>query len=174
MNNLLGGFLLRRIGFILLLSCFSLFASEWKASLQFQKNYGWLWDNGIGFAWSPESYGGKLRVGMIYVTSSLGSAFNSNNIEEHYYLVDGTWFFRPRTYFNPFSGLELGFYNYNNEQADFDFLPNKSLVCNLKTGFETYIPSLGFSLQTSIGFQIIRKASLMYPLYIRLGVHYDL
>ncbi len=130
-------------------------------------------ENGVALAYSPSNKrNDKLYFGFSYVTSRLGSAFNSNAIKQDNILVSAAWLLRKNHIIRPFGRLNTGFFHSNYGDKIFNDLPNSSLLFSPDLGisFETNKP-LKFS--TSFGYNLITGDGLsgpgtLFPAYYQL------
>lgn len=112
-------------------------------------------ENGFSVAISPQKKRhDKLYFGFSYVTSRLGSAFNSNAIKQDNLLLGAAWMLRRGHIVRPFGRLNAGFFNASYGNKVFDELPNSSPLLSPELGisFETRLP---LKISTSLGYNLI-------------------
>ena len=144
-----------------------------------QKTVNLYWENGFSIQYSNKDIKpDKLYFGFSYVTSRLGSAFNSNAIKQDYFLFNTSWYFRIQHIFRPVVKLNVGYFIADYEEAIFDVLPNSSMVLSPEAGVivNTKSPlkimlTMGYNAITGNGEQ---GAGTLYPLFFQTTVTWAL
>ena len=147
--------------------------------LRLQKTINLYNENGLSVQYShPTLCYDKLYFGLSYVTSRLGTAFNSNAIKQDNYILSGTWMFRPQHVVRPFARLNTGYFHADYEYAIFDDLDNNSMLLSPEGGvcFETHLPlkislSMGYNVITGNG---VNGAGTLFPLYLQTTLSWNL
>ena len=135
-------------------------------------------ENGFSLAWSPaKKRHDKLYLGFSYVTSRIGSAFNSNAIKQDNILVSAAWMLRRNRIIRPFGRLNTGLFNASYGSKLFDDLPSKSLLLSPDLGisFETNMP---LKISTSFGYNLVTGDGLsgpgtLFPAYYQLTISWN-
>ena len=135
-------------------------------------------ENGISFNYSSKKFKpDRLYFGFTYVTSRLGSAFNSHAVKQDNFLVSGAWYIRRKHIIRPFGRLNTGYFSADYGSKIFDVLPRKSLILSTDIGvcFEMNIP---LKISTSLGYNFITGDGLsgpgtLYPLFYQLTVSWN-
>ena len=149
------------------------------AGIRIQKSVNFYYENGVSFQYSNKNLKpDKLYFGFSYVSSRLGTAWNSNAIPQDNYLFSTAWYFRQQHVFRPLLRLNLGYFHASYGDEVFDELPNSSFLLSPEFGasFETKLP-LKFML--TFGYNLISGdgqsgAGTIYPLFIQTTVSWDI
>lgn len=144
-----------------------------------QKTVNLYWENGFSVQYSNRNVKpDNLYFGFSYVTSRLGSAFNSNAIKHDYFLFNTSWYFRKQHILRPLVRLNVGYFVADYEEAIFDVLPNTSLVISPEAGLivDTKSP---LKLMAAMGYNIItgngeQGAGTLYPLFFQTTISWAL
>lgn len=144
------------------LACFLFFTTLCNAQdrivdvgIRLQQTINLYNENGFAVAMSPaKKRHDKLYLGFSYVTSRLGSAFNSNAIKQDNLLLSAAWLLRRNHIVRPFGRLNAGFFNASYGSKLFDDLPHTSPLLSPEIGisFESKLP---LKLSTSFGYNLI-------------------
>lgn len=135
-------------------------------------------ENGFAIAVSPaKKRHDKLYLGFSYVTSRLGSAFNSNAIKQDNMLLSAAWLLRRNHIIRPFGRLNAGFFHAGYGDKLFDDLPNTSPLLSPDIGisFETNLP---LKISTSFGYNLITGdgtsgPGTLFPAYYQLSFSWN-
>lgn len=149
-----------------------------EVGLRFQKSVNLYYENGVTARYSDERLlSRQLYFGFSYVTSRLGSAMGSNAIKQDNFIFSGTYYLRPEKAFQPFLGMNIGYFHADYEYAVFDDLPNTSVLLSPEAGlsYQTDWPlrigaSIGYNLITGNG---IKGPGTVYPLYFQTSITWD-
>jgi len=147
--------------------------------LRFQKSFGLYWENGIISQFSFDSIANnKLRLGIGYVSSRLGSAIGNNAIKQDNYQIWLAYYFKKDKKFNPFMSLGSGFFVANYGSDDFDALDQSSLLLSPIAGLEWNTPfelkmnvSLGYNFTSGNG---EKGPGTLYPVFAQFNFYYPL
>jgi hypothetical protein len=149
------------------------------AGVRLQKTVNLYSENGIAISYSAKSLlNDKLYFGFSYVTSRLGTAFNSNAIRQDNFLVSAAWYFRRGHVIRPLIRLNTGYFAADYGNPIFDVLPQKSLLLSSDIGlcFDTNTP---IKISTSLGYNFITGNGLsgpgtLFPVFYQLTVSWSL
>lgn len=149
------------------------------AGIRIQKTVNFYYENGISIQYSNRNLKpDKLYFGFSYITSRLGTAWNSNAIPQDNFLLSPAWYFRPQHVFRPLFRLNLGYFHASYGDEIFDDLSNSSFLLSPEFGasFETNLPlkfmlTFGYNLITGDG---LSGAGTVYPLYIQTTVSWNI
>lgn len=147
--------------------------------IRLQKTVNLYSENGITVSYSDKGLlPDKLHFGFSYVTSRLGTAFNSNAVKQDNYLVSSAWYFRRKRIIRPFVRVNSGYFSAHYGDNIFDVLPRKSLLLSsdIGVGFETHTP---LKIATSLGYNFITGNGLkgpgtLYPVFYQLSITWNL
>ena len=154
-------------------------ASILDIGLRLQKGVGLYNENGISVAYSNKNLRpGRLYFGFTYITSRLGTAFNSNAIKQDNFLLSSAYAFRYKHRLKPFLRANVGYFmaDYGNEI--FDVLPHKSPMLSTDFGL-SYQRNSPLKVQTSLGYNFITGDGVdgpgtLYPLYYQFTFSWDI
>lgn len=147
--------------------------------LRLQKTVNLYYENGFTVQYSNDDFLSKrLFLGVSFVSSRLGSAFESNAIKQDNFIISTTYFFRPPRRIKPFIRFNTGYFYADYEEKIFDDLPNSSFLLSPEAGisFWTELPlkigaSAGYNLLTGNG---IKGPGTLYPLFIQTSITWDI
>ena len=138
------------------------------------------WENGISSQYTfPKLKPNQFYVGFDYVTSRLGSAYNSNAIKQDTYLLSGSWLFNKSKPYHFVTRLNMGYFYSDLEENIFKDIPNTSFLFSPEVGFTYDFKKAPISLNIGTGFYIITakegySPGTLQPLYFHLDVYYTL
>jgi len=164
----------------LILSNFITQAQTLKVGVRIQKTQEMYWENGISAQYSFAKFKpDQFFVGFDYVTSRLGSAYNSNAIKQDNYIFSGSWLFNKNKTFRFVTRLNVGYFYSDLEEDIFDEIPNTSFLFSPEIGFTYNFPKLPISLNLGTGYYIISEKEgyspgTLQPLYFHLDIYYTL
>jgi hypothetical protein len=152
---------------------------ELKGGIRIQKTQKLYWENGFSFDFaSPKIADSRIHFGASYITTRLGSAMSSNAIKQDNYLLSAGYHFLHQKQFQPFAGLNAGYFHADYEEAIFDVLPNNAFLFSLDAGlsYEFEIPitvslSAGYNLNSGNG---TSGPGTLYPFYYQMSIFYTL
>jgi len=162
------------------LFCIATQAQVLKVGLRFQKTQEMYWENGISSQYTFAKFKpNQLFVGFDYVTSRLGSAYNSNAINQDTYLLSGSWLFNKSKPYHIVTRLNMGYFYSDLEEAIFKDIPNTSFLFSPEVGFTYDFKKAPISLNFGTGFYIITakegySPGTLQPLYFHLDLYYTL
>jgi len=138
------------------------------------------WENGITAQYAFTNFKPKqFLVGFDYITSRLGTAFNSNAIKQDHYLISGSWLFNKRKPYHFVIRLNMGYFYSDLEEETFNEIPNTSFLFSPEVGFTYEFRELPVKLNAGTGYYILGKKDgyspgTLQPLYYHLDIYYVL
>lgn len=151
-----------------------------KIGLRFQKTQEMYWENGVSVQYSFAKFKpDQFVLGFDYVTSRLGSAYNSNAIKQDNYLFSGSWLFNKTKPYHIVTRLNLGYFYSDLEEEIFNDIPNTSFLFSPEIGFAYHFKKAPISLNLGTGYYIITakegySPGTLQPLYFHLDLYYTL
>lgn len=155
-------------------------AQTLKVGVRLQKTQELYWENGISSQYTFSKFKpNQFYVGFDYVTSRLGSAYNSNAIKQDTYLLSGSWLFNKSKPYHFVTRLNMGYFYSNLEENIFKDIPNTSFLFSPEVGLTYDFKNAPISLNFGTGFYIITakegySPGTLQPLYFHLDVYYTL
>mgnify|MGYP006080485861 CR=1 FL=1 len=147
--------------------------------VRFQKASGLYWENGVDLEYSNKNIlNDKLFFGFSYISSRLGTAFNSNAIKQDNYIFSCRYYARKDENLRPFSKFNIGYFNADYGSEIFDILDNTSLITALEFGLSyTFITKL--KLFGSFGYNFISGNGMegpgtLYPIFLQSTISWKL
>jgi len=172
---------------ILLLFILSVFvANSWSQSdeayelglgLRVQKTEQLYWENGFGADFTSDFLLNKrIHLKMSYVTSRMGSAFNTNAIKQDNFLIGADWRFMSDKSFQVFTGFNTGFFHADMENPMFNVLPHNSMLFSLEAGL-SYKFKFPLAVNLSAGYNLINGNGVstpgsLFPVFYQLSAYY--
>jgi len=124
----------------ILLNPFLSLSQNNSASIKLQKSIGLYWENGISIEFCDSAlFNEKLRIGLSYASSNLGSAISSNAINQHQFLLSADYPWLKQKRIKPITKFNIGYFSCNYGNPIFDVLPNKSLLLSFEFGGECIV-----------------------------------
>jgi len=148
--------------------------------LRIQKTQEMYWENGVSAQYSFAKFKpNQFFVGLDYVTSRLGTAYNSNAIKQDNYLVSGSWLFNKNKAYHFVSRLNMGYFYSDLEEALFKEIPNTSFLLSPEIGIKYNLKKAPISLNLGVGYYIITaedgySPGTLQPLYYHFDVRYSI
>ncbi|MDB5135346.1 MAG: hypothetical protein JWP37_1949 [Mucilaginibacter sp.] len=147
--------------------------------LRLQKAVNLYSENGFAVNYSSRTLmPDRLYFGFSYVTSRLGTAFNSNAIMQDNYLLSSAYYFKEKHVIRPFTRANVGYFSADYGDKIFDVLPRKSLLLSADAGlcFQTHSP---LKISTSLGYNFITGNGLsgpgtLYPVFYQVTVSWNI
>lgn len=176
--------LVHKIAFALcFISCLCTYLSaqgvdhELNVGVKFQKAIHLYWENGFALDYTNNQLWQKrIRVGLSYCSSRLGTAYHSNAIKQDNYLLSVALNFRNSLIVQPIVQFNCGFFYSDMEYEIFKVLPHKSPLFSLEGGvaFKLKYP---IKLSTSLGYNFITGDGIsgpgtLYPFYYQISLLY--
>lgn len=166
---------------VTLLCCSSvLFAQNLNVGIRLQKTNGMYWENGISAQYTFAGFKPKqMYVGFDFVSSSLGTAINSNALKQNSFIFSGSWYFQKDKAFRLLARLNLGYLKANLEYEIFDDLPNSAFLFSPEFGMCYTFKNLPIALNTGIGYYVSvqpenKTPGTFQPLYYHFTAYYQL
>lgn len=144
-----------------------------------QKTEQLYWENGFGADYTSDFlFNRKIHLKLSYLSSRMGSAFNSNAIKQDNYVLGVDWRFRSEKSLQIFAGLNTGYFHADMETPLFNVLPHNSMLFSVETGL-VYKFNFPMSVNLSLGYNLINgngvsSPGTLFPVYYQLGVFYYL
>lgn len=155
-------------------------SQELDLGIRIQKTNGMYWENGISAQYTFAGFKPKqFYVGFDYVTSRLGTAFNSNAIKQDNYLFSGSWLFNKSKDYHLVTRLNFGYFFADYEDNIFSEIPNSSFLFSPEIGFTYNFNKFPIRLNLGLGYYIITadegySPGTLQPLYYHLDLYYTL
>ncbi len=155
-------------------------AQTLKVGARIQKTQEMYWENGISSQYSFAKFKpNRFFIGFDYVSSRLGSAYNSNAIKQDSYIFSGSWLFNKSKPYHFLTRLNMGYFYSDLEYEIFNEIPNTSFLLAPELGFTYDFKKVPISLNLGIGFYIITakegySPGTLQPLYFHFDIHYTL
>lgn len=165
--------------FTLLISAQTTNQQNLNAGIVFQKTQSLYWENGVGFDYSSANIlDNKIHFKATFLSSRLGSAFNSNAIKQDNFIVGADWRFRSEKNLQIMVGLNTGVFKAHYDDPIFDVLPSSTILLSAETGLRyqfkfpmSAILSVGYNLRNGDGVGI---PGSLFPVFYKLGFYYSL
>lgn len=155
-------------------------AQTLKVGARIQKTQEMYWENGISSQYSFAKFKpNRFYIGFDYVSSRLGSAYNSNAIKQDSYIFSGSWLFSKSKPYHFLTRLNMGYFYSDLEYEIFNEIPNTSFLLAPELGFTYDFKKVPISLNLGTGFYIITakegySPGTLQPLYFHFDIHYTL
>lgn len=166
--------------FSFILCTINIHAQTLKVGTRIQKTQEMYWENGISSQYSFEKFKpNRFFIGFDYVSSRLGSAYNSNAIKQDSYIFSGSWLFNKSKPYHFLTRLNMGYFYSDLEYEIFNEIPNTSFLLAPELGFTYDFKKVPISLNLGTGFYIITakegySPGTLQPLYFHFDIHYTL
>jgi len=155
--------------------------SAWSSDLQcvvgprIEKTWNLYWENGAEFTCShPSLLWNHLGLGGSVTSTRVGSAFESNAVQQEQYFLSASWIFRLQKRVEPYVALNAGWFWLDVEDPIFNFLPHSAPLFALGggTAVQVYGPvwcrfGIAYHLITGDGNSGIGS---LYPLLLHTSV----
>ena len=155
-------------------------AQTLEVGLRIQKTQEMYWENGVSAQYSFAKFKpNQFFVGLDYVTSRLGTAYQSNAIKQDSYLVSGSWLFNKNKPYHFVTRLNMGYFYSDLEEEMFAAIPNTSFLFSPELGFKYTLKKAPISLNLGIGYYILTakegySPGTLQPLYYHLDLYYSI
>ena len=155
-------------------------AQTLKVGARIQKTQEMYWENGISSQYSFAKFKpNRFFIGFDYVSSRLGSAYNSNAIKQDSYIFSGSWLFNKSKPYHFLTRLNMGYFYSDLEYEIFNEIPNTSFLLAPELGFTYDFKKVPISLNLGTGFYVITAKEGYSPgtlqsLYFHFDIHYTL
>jgi hypothetical protein len=147
--------------------------------IRLQKTIGLYTENGFTVQYTHQKLvSQRLYFGFSYVSSRLGTAINSNAIQQDNFLLSGTYYFRPKRVIRSVVKVNLGYFTSDLGDPVFDELPNTSLLASPELGI-CYCPAFPLKIQASIGYNLItgngiKGPGTLYPVFVQTSITWNI
>ena len=148
-------------------------------SIRLQKSISLYTENGVTAQYTNSKLASqRLYFGVSYVTSRLGTALNSNAIKQDNFLVNATWFFRPKWLIQPVVKANVGYFNADYGSDLFNELPRTSLLASPELGL-CYCPNFPLKINASVGYNLLTGNGLtgpgtLYPVFVQTSITWNI
>ncbi len=147
--------------------------------IRFQKSISLYTENGVTIQYAHSKLASqRLYIGASYVTSRLGTALNSNAIKQDNFLINASWFFRPKWLIQPVVKANVGYFKADYGSDLFNELPRTSLLASPELGL-CFCPNFPLKINASIGYNLLSGTGLagpgtLYPVYVQTSVTWSI
>ncbi|MCX6218942.1 hypothetical protein [Spirosoma sp.] len=147
--------------------------------IRFQKSISFYTENGITAQYAhPKLVSKRLFLGLSYITSRLGTAFQSNAIKQDNFLVSAGYYFRPNWVVRPMARLNVGYFAAHYANPLFDELPKTSPLASPEFGL-CYCPDVPLKINASIGYNLLTGNGVtgpgtLYPVFVQTSVTWNI
>lgn len=146
--------------------------------LRLQKAVGLYAENGLTAQYTSQKLASqRLYFGVSYVTSRLGTAFRSNAIRQDNFLVNASYFFRPRWVVRPVARLNAGYFVADYGSELFNDLPRTSPLLSPELGL-CWCPKFPLKVHASVGYNLLTGDGLtgpgtLYPVFVQTSLTWN-
>jgi hypothetical protein len=150
---------------------------ELGVGLKSQKTEQLYWENGIGADFTSDFLLNKrLHLKLSYISSRIGSAFNTNAIKQDNYIFGVNWHFMSQKDLQITAGLNTGFFHADMERSVFNILPHNSMLFSAETGL-FYKFKMPLAVNLSLGYNFVNGNGVntpgtLFPLYYQASFFY--
>ena len=147
--------------------------------IRLQKSINLYTENGITAQYTnTKLVSGRLYLGASYVTSRLGTAFQSNAIKQDNFLISAAYYFRPNWIIRPVVKANVGYFKANYGSDIFNELPHTSLLASPEVGL-CYCPRFPLKITGSIGYNLLTGNGLtgpgtLYPVFVQTSITWNI
>jgi len=151
-----------------------------EVGLRIQKTQEMYWENGVSAQYSFAKFKpNQFFVGFDYVTSRLGTAYNSNAIKQDSYLFSGSWLFNKNKPYHFVTRLNMGYFYSDLEEDIFKEIPHTSFLFSPEVGFKYNLKKIPLALNLGVGYYIITakegySPGTLQPLYFHFDMYYSI
>ena len=135
-------------------------------------------ENGLSASYTFKGFKeNQFYFGFDYITSRLGTAFQSNAIKQDNYLVSASWLFNKDKSLRFLSRVNLGYFYSDLEEEIFKDLPNTSVLFAPEIGLQYDVKNIPLRVKIGTGFYIITadagySPGTLQPVFYHLDIHY--
>jgi len=120
----------------------------------------------------------RLYVGFSYVTSRLGTAFQSNAIKQDNVLLSASYYFWMKRQIRPVVRANVGYFAASYGSELFRDLPSTSLLASPEFGF-AYCPAFPLKVTASVGYNLLTGNGVtgpgtLYPVFVQTSITWNL
>lgn len=144
----------------------------WEGGIRIQKSIGLYWENGFTAHYSsPKILHEQMHIGAAYYSSRLGTAIGSNAIKQDNFVLLAQYLFRRSKFFQPFVGIQTGYFTADYENKLFDVLDHSSAIMATEFGL-SYKFTNPLRMQFAFGYNLIhgngdKGVGTLYPYYLQ-------
>jgi len=166
--------------FLAIAGAISLQAQDFNVGIKFQKTHTLYWENGLSGQYSFANFKpGQFYLGVDYVTSRLGTAFNSNALKQDNLTVSVAWYLRKEKPLHITTKLNVGFFNAQLEEEIFKDLPHSALLLSPEVGLSYDFKALPIVLNLGAGYNVNlqeegESPGTLLPLFYSFTAYYEL
>jgi len=171
---------MKLVSLILVLAASNLYSQDLKIGIRTQKTAGMYWENGITAQYSFANFKpGQFHVGFDFITSRLGTAFNSNALKQESYLVSALWYFHNEKSFRFYTKLNTGFFHADLEEDIFKELSHNAFLLSPEIGLSYDFMNLPLVVNLGAGYNIStvsegKSPGTLQPLFYNLIIYYKI
>ena len=149
----------------------SLFADELKIGFRLQQSWNMYNENGITIEYTPKNLlNDQLSFGATYVSTRIGSAYNSNAIIQDNIVLHSSYMFSSSS-LAPLIRLNAGYCFADYESTLFDDIDASMPLISLEAGVR-YAFDVPLIMQAGIGYNLITSdgssgIGTVYPLFVQ-------
>ena len=149
----------------------SLFADELQIGLRLQQSWKMYNENGIIVEYAPKNLlNDQLSFGATYVSTRIGSAYNSNAIIQDNIVLHSTYLFSSSS-LAPLIRLNAGYCFADYESSLFDEIDTSMPLLSIEAG-ASYTFDIPLTVQASLGYNLITSdgssgIGTVYPLFVQ-------
>lgn len=146
--------------------------------IRLQKSISLYTENGVTVQYTNQKLASKrLYFGASYVTSRLGTALGSNAIKQDNFLVNASWFFRPKWLIQPVAKANVGYFKADYGSDLFNDLSRTSLLASPEIGL-CYCPNFPLKLNASVGYNLLTGNGVsgpgtLYPVFVQTSITWN-
>ena len=150
---------------------FTLLAGELSTGVRIQESIAMYNENGITLQYSPSNLlNNQLAFGVSYVSSRLGSAFNSNAILQDNIQLHSTYLFSSSS-LSPSISLNAGYCFADYESQIFEEIDASMPLLSIEAGAR-YAFDFPLTMQAGLGYNLITSdgssgVGTVYPLFVQ-------
>ena len=143
---------------MLILAGSNLYGQSLKIGIKVQKTNAMYWENGISDQYSFASFkSDQFHVGFDFITSRLGTAFNSNALKQESYVASALWYFRRGKSIRFYTRLNSGFFHADLEEDFFKELPHNAFLVSPEIGLSYNFKNLPLVANLGSGIWVLHK-----------------
>lgn len=147
--------------------------------VRFQKAISFYTENGVTVQYTnPKLIHQRLYLSVSYVTSRLGTALNSNAIQQDNLFATISYYFRPKWLIQPVVKLNGGYFRADYGDALFDELPQTSPLVSPELGL-CYCSNFPLKINASVGYNLLTGngtagPGTLYPVFVQTSLTWNI
>ncbi len=142
-----------------------------------QKTQELYYENGFLVEFThPSLWKERIQFEAGYISTRLGSALNSEAFLIDEYLIATSLHFRPQRKFDPYLQIRSGIWHHDpGVSAEWaqEFVETEAILA-LAGGFQWNIVPKWGGLDLGLGYQVLEKSDLQFPLFYHIGLRFNL